>query len=593
MYNVSREYNAAIHKLYRTRRLTGTIGDVPFDDDNVLRDSFIIEHQCSSVNMVQIGSVFMAQLTCIFRGVNLDGQWQKKVITPYEGLLLENDTFEDVPLGVFTVYEANHQDEGIGITAHDNMKKLDKRFKLGSVQGKPYDILGIIAHDCHVSLAKTEQEIDALPNGTRAFTLYAENEVETYRDLLSWVAQLLGAFATFDRFGRLDIRQYGIEYEDIIDADTRYNGAVFSDFVTYYTGVSVVKIESESTYYRGLDEDDGLTYNLGANPFLQIKNLDNILDDILVGLSRINYTPFSLDKCANPAYDLGDLIVFEDGNGDGKSGCVMSYLYRYHGSYHLEGYGSNPALATARSKTDKQISGLMKQNTVANAIQYYTFTNAKELNIGSDYKEIIYIRFGSMKETIAKFEVEIKLTAESTTPQFSNSFEKIIGAIKYIFNGEEMDYHPLEAWFDGTHLLHLLYFFVIDSATMNRLSVRMNTDGAINIQRYDIHAAISGQGLVASNEWDGIIEVEDAIYPTTFATTPTPVPFFDDSVDVGLHEVIVIEVVDNVDELDIETVASPVAFAELLQINKEPISDYTWDEISEYTWDQVEDMFYW
>ena len=595
MYNVSQDYITAINKPAKFRRLTGKIGTVNFSDDNIAEGSFKIEHQCTGDSEVQIGTVYMAVLTATFRNLAIEsGGWRRMIITPSEGLKLADGTFEDIPLGRFTIYEANHQDDGVAVMAYDNMKKLDKKFVASTTVGTPYDYLLMIQSECRIILAQTENEIRALPNGTKAYTLYAENDIETFRDLCAWVAQTLCAFATIDRQGRLEIRQYkSIENPvDTIDADKRWQGSSFSDFETYYTGVSVTKIEDETTKYIGEEVDDGLTYNLGPNPLLQSGNIETSLQEILEGLQTIHYTPFVVTRNCMPAYDLGDVLEFEDGNGEGKIGCLMSYEYTYHGSYRMEGIGSNPALMDARSKTDKEISGLMRQNTVANQMQYYTYENIKAIDIGEDYKEIIYIRFGSMKQTIVTLHVEIKLDAINNDPHFSDSFVKVAANIKYIFNGEELAYHPQEIWFEGTHLLHLLYYFPIDEANINRLSVRMNTDNSIHIDRYSIRAVLSGQGLVASSAWDGVIECEDTVYSFEFSDVPDVIPF-EEEVEAELHDVITISFEENVDAFDFNTSVDLVSIHELLQINKQPISDYTWDEIGEYTWDEVEDMFYW
>ena len=43
----------------------------------------------------------------------------------------------------------------------------------------------------------------------------------------------------------------------------------FSDFVTRYTAVSSTNQRTQTAEYYALEEDDGLTMNLGVNPLLQ------------------------------------------------------------------------------------------------------------------------------------------------------------------------------------------------------------------------------------------------------------------------------------------------------------------------------------
>lgn len=52
-------------------------------------------------------------------------QWQALEITPLLGLKLADGTFEDVPLGVFTVAEAEWTVSGTVVKAYDHMAKFD------------------------------------------------------------------------------------------------------------------------------------------------------------------------------------------------------------------------------------------------------------------------------------------------------------------------------------------------------------------------------------------------------------------------------------------------------------------------------------
>ena len=593
MYNVSNDYKIALKKPYKVRRIAGTIGALPFDDENIAQGSLIIENQCSDGEDVRIGTVFMGQLTCTFQSFpSLKGNWKGKVITLSEGLMLANGTYEDVPLGIFTIDSADHRDDGVAVTAYDNMRLLDKKFGFTTTTGSAWDILLMISRDCGIELAQTENEIKAFPNGTKGYVLYAENSIETYRDVLAWISQAMCAFATIDRQGKLVLRQYGSTPVDTITATDRWRGASFSDFVTYYTGVSVVKIEDESTRYVGLTVDDGLTYNLGSNPFLQSGNIDNFLNEILQGLQAIHYTPFEFDRSGCPAYDLGDVLTFEDGNGDGCTGCLMSFEYTYHSTYNMEGFGSNPALANARSKTDKEISGLMKKNSVANKLQFYTYTNAKEFRVKSQYVEIINIKFGSLIATRVTFQAEIKLNASLEV--INDVYNDIVGTIKYTFNGMEMDYKPVETWFDGDHLMHLLYFFTIEEMKINRLSVEMKCDnGEIVIRRGCIQAAVSGQGLAASDSWDGEINAEDTIGEATINTEPTVVDF-DESVSLTLQNIISINVTDGMDTTDLATEPEEITdYTDAVYLNKGRLKDLTWGEVKNYTWGEILELFNW
>lgn len=593
MYEVSQAYMDALLQPFKVRRLTGTIGAVPFDDGNLVRGAFVVDNQCSEGTEVKIGSVYIGQLQAVFDGIDLTGEWYDKEIRVSEGLrLLDGETYEDVPLGVYHVIEANHAEDGVHVTAYDNMHLLDKSFTLSTTAGTVWDYLLLIASDCGITLGQTEEQIRTLPNGTRAFVLYSENDIETYRDLLSWVAQTCACFATADRQGRIVLRQYGGEAVDAIGISQRWRGASFSDFETYYTGVSVVRLADGTTEYLGAEVDDGLTYNLGSNPLLQgITDLTPVLREILTGIEAIRYTPFSIDRSGCPAYDLGDAVTFPGGIGRNVTGCIMLCDYTYHSSYTIEGFGANPALSGARSKEDKMIAGLMSRNEVSNSLQFYTFENIQPIEIGNEWKEIIRVRFGSLKSTIVTFQAEIQLTAETTEEEV----EQIIASLAYVYNGNELEYQPTETYIDGDHLLHLLYFFPVEGADINRLSVRMKSDGVISIPRLGIHAAVSGQGLVASTKWDGYIDMEDVVAEVErLATTPTQTDTYGTEVTADLVDVVVVRLSDDAEEAALGTVPGTIEpITGTVYINKERLSALTWGDVRWYTWQDLKDGYLW
>lgn len=595
MYNVSEQYRLAMSGPAQVRKLTGTIGGVDFDESNIISTSLIIDNKCSEGNQVKIGSVYIGQMSVVFTDISFPGDWFDQEITISEWLLVgrdenDEDVWEEVPLGVFHVVEANRAEDGMHVTAYDNMDRLDKDFTLASTIGTAYDLLYMISTDCGVQLAQTEEEIRALPNGTMGLVLYPENDISTYRDLLFWVAQTVGCFATMDRSGKLELRQYGVESVDDVGVRDRWRGSSFSEFVTKYTSISVVRIEKDDALVKRALIDDGLMYELGANPLLQNISLDNPLNELLGALARIQYTPFTVLRSGYPAYDLGDVVTFPGGIGKGAVGCVMSYQYTFHGEFRLEGYGSNPALMNAKSKEDKQIAALAKNNNISNTINYYTYTNASPIDIREDYKEIIRLRFGAQKDTVVVFHAEVKLNAEPT----EETVQSVIGNIKYLFNNEEVDYHPRETWIEGTHLLHLLYYFPLEGSSLNNLSVRMNTDGFVHIDRMSIQASVSGQGLVATYQWDGYLEFEETVYHKDFCNEPGSVDAITDTPTVELVDVITLEFAEDMSPVEFSNEPENIEPIDATPyINKRRLKDLTWGEVKQYTWGEIKELFLW
>ena len=143
----------------------------------------------------------------------------------------------------------------------------------------------------------------------------------------------------------------------------------------------------QMTNYYAMEEDDALTYNLGSNPFLQGENAELMCRQILSAMQQIRYVPFTVDMIGNPAYDLMDVLRFEGGFADeDKVSCITKYSFHYNAKYTCSGVGSDPALASANSKSDKNIAGLMAQvSAITSSINHMIYDyNTGPIIVGQD-----------------------------------------------------------------------------------------------------------------------------------------------------------------------------------------------------------------
>jgi hypothetical protein len=265
----------------------------------------------------------------------------------------------------------------------------------------------------------------------------------------------------------------------------------------------------DTTSYYGSNPDNYLTYNLGSNPFLQYgvdSYKEQIRRAVLTALLQIDYVPFETSCLCGAMYDLGDIIRCTDGIAPGKLGCVMMYDYTFNGGYKITGFGSDPALATAKSKTDKNLEGL-RNNVSTNEILFFNYENASAIQIGDgESKAIIDIRFTSSVSIGVLFQAEILLEATATEAD-------VIGTIEYTLNEVTIiGYNPTETWKNGKHILSLMYMLMIEENSINRWMVKLNiAGGSIAIAPGAVRAVIYGQGLVGTVEWDGFITLEEKL----------------------------------------------------------------------------------
>ena len=553
MYPVSEEYKRLIAEPSRQYFWTGKIvtrdgKEYPIEDRDIVKGSGYITRQCSGTSEIELGTVYAAEMgISLFSDIDRYTLDDASISMEFH-LQLSDGSVETVPMGVFYVAEANRRIKTLELKAYDAMLNLDKNFGKDLSSAYPYEYLTILAKACHIELAQTQEEIEALTNGKELLGVYQDNDIETWRDFLYYLAQVLGCFATMDRFGKLLLVPYRNVADKAVDSRHRFSSS-FSDFVTRYTALNSTNKKTETAEYYAKDPDDGLTMNLGVNPLLQFgleETRKRIINAILDAICLVEYVPFDSETIGDPALDLGDILRFTGGHADETKISAITYINtKIYGKQSLRCVGKNPRLSEAKSKNDKNISGLISSIN-AGKISIYTFTNAFDLEIGEEKFPIINMEFASGDETDAEFHAEaiLRITAKplersitaettvdlgSTTDDEGNEVEnkKVISlpvkwtedgkaglTVTYMLDGHEVEeYHPLETWQSGDHLLNL-YYPIVDLASnqLHTFDVYLSmTNGKANIGVQDILATITGQGVGVQDRWDGRITADDTM----------------------------------------------------------------------------------
>lgn len=305
--------------------------------------------------------------------------------------------------------------------------------------------------------------------------------------------------------------------------------------------------------------------NLGVNPLLQFgleETRKQLCENILHDLSAVSYVPFDSDTIGNPALDLGDILTFTGGQADEtKHTCITAIQYKIGGKQSLKCVGKNPRLAQAKSKNDKNISGLLNQ-IEAGKIGIHTFTNASSFSVADTDVKIISIEFASSEETHVQFfgEVVIDVSAEQTErtaaakgtitipgsaqtgtgngavilegaidtestetadteiavelPVIWQEDGKAEAYVTFELNDDEiLTFHPQESWHSGKHTLALYYpieQIVADYTNTFNVYLRL-MKGTGDIGTGDCIASISGQSMAAAAAWDGKINIEETV----------------------------------------------------------------------------------
>lgn len=524
MYEVSEAFHAALGRPTLRTRVSGTLTlndstTVVLSDASILDGSLTVSNQCSEGSEIKLGGVYVGQLDLTLLKPSFARSLLRSATISLIGGLLTDDGWEDVPLGAWTVGSATWSRTGVAITAYDAMSKLDADCSASAAEAEPYDLLAQACTACGVTLSDSRDRIRSLPNGAGIYNLASDNDIDSWRDWVSWVAQLLGGFATIDRSGGLHIGVYGTSSTLTVPAVLRASNGTVEDFETRYTGMNVTWQADSTTKYYHVTPDTGLTYDLGTNPWLQgsASARDTHMTELVTAFARVASTPMSVTIPGIPFLDLGDLLTLPDGIGQGVRSNVMGMSWTPHRGVTLTAYGSDPSLASARSKTDKDLAGLLStvdQNTVA----MYAFTNTADVDCADgESTSLVSVSYTARKDTLAVIHMTIQLatTGVITTDGDATTWHPTVVTVTSEVDDVLQDRSDADTWTDGRHVMHVMLTLQATADSTRRLEVMVGASGGgVHVEAGGVHGLVEGVGLAAQTSWDGTL---------VFADTWTPV----------------------------------------------------------------------
>ena len=391
MYEVSQEYKDAIRRQTRKFEWYGTIttknGRIyHFTNKDIVKGSGTLTRSCAGSTSLELGSVYAAELdislyldvdryslydavidltfVCQHNVKNIWNNlrsftWASRRSTTWN----DRGPVETIPMGKFVVAEATRTLTVLQLKAYDYMLKFDKNMKNSGTVRTPYEWLKYACEVCNVPLGVTEAQVAAMPNGTRSLSWTNLEEDMTYRDMIAQVSTVLCGVCQIDRSGALVVIPFSNTPVMDIPASWRYSSKI-ADYITKYTGLYATYRAGGLTEYYHVNPDDGLIYNIGTNPLLQIAATSlrsEILQGIINNLAATTYTPFEADIPGDPALDPMDVLSLSGGQATGEIACITEIVIRINGKNHIKCVGENPRLNQAKSRYTKDIEGLLAQ----------------------------------------------------------------------------------------------------------------------------------------------------------------------------------------------------------------------------------------
>lgn len=568
MLTTSTAYLDAILSMSRKDRITGTLkktnGDiVELDENNIADGTTSISRECAGGEEIEFGSATIAQLDISIRTQESRYVFYDAQISLFYGIQIQDGTWVDIPLGVFTVAEADRKNAIVALTAYDNILQLNKDYGGSAIFGTPYKILSAVCETCGVELGISEEEIQAMPNGNEQIQIDQYSGCLTYRDCAKVVAQMLGAFLVADRSGSIILRHYSKTADISIPKRIRKETKM-CDYICTYMGIRLVSTKGEFRSYD-IDQDKGLeliipdapAWDYGLDETLQAR-ADTLLNELI----QIVYTPGEFQIAGNPALECGDMVDIETDDGVITT-LITSYKWEYHGAMKLKSTGKNPYLKSQVTRETVNMRELQAQ-TESNKLIFYSFTNQDEVRVsGTTEREISQVTFATIDPTSAMFLAQLPVIAEcedrverktketvktvtaktasgavsdvtdkngdplTLTVVDSDTLETVERGyvdlrVEYYMLGTLVDYELVQRLQAGKHILALFYTFPsLDGDANFQWQIKMRIvggEGTVIVPKKGLRATVTGQGLAGTGTWDGTINFDQTMPELSIAS---------------------------------------------------------------------------
>lgn len=519
MYNTSSAYKSAIRKNSRYFSWGGRIktnkgNEISYTSRNIVGQKPKITRSCSGSTALELGSVYASEFT-----IDLNFKEEIDRYSLYEGEITlysyvsksgtQAGPFEAIPMGIFEISEATRASRTISIKAYDYMLRFDKTFVGNKTEKTPFEWLAYACERCNVQLGVSSTVVSRMANGETKFSYTNVDNVETYRDMISYVASLLCAVAMIDRNGRLVVKQFGdTEAIQDIPASWRFNSKI-ADYITKYSGIYATYKEAGLSEYYHLDNDVDLVYNLGTNPFLQISDSNDrekAVMNILKQLGEVSYVPFEAEVPLDPSYDPMDIFTLSGNQAIGEVSCITEIVLEINGSMSIKCVGENPNLDKAKSRFTKNIEGLIESQEglytdLRNGLDRLLFDyNTSKLEVGQDETTIGLISYQLIEDSDLGGHFLCTFRASTTTHLtirfYDNEAEELYSPVEYDLNA-------------GDTTIGIPHAFIARKQGLHRAAVTAQCEaGTLSIDIRKALFTIDG-GYLASREIDVGMDIQD------------------------------------------------------------------------------------
>lgn len=306
MIYTSKAYKEAIHG----QREFCVMDKITFSDGTQLQlsmediISYSINDATSESGKFQVGAAIIKQYSIVLSNIEgtFDGySFEGATITADIGLKLADGTWEILRKGTFSVVKAKETERSISITAYDGMLFFDTPYRESGLE-YPTTITEIIQNAC--TCCQMTFDASTVQMGNYVVQSRPADDALTFRDVISYAAQIMGCYARVGRLGELCFGWYSF------DNDALFFGGIFDKDTPYSTGDDL-----DGGSFKPWNNGDTHSADFSSmseyHHFYDLKTKSDNIDDIVITGVQV-YPKVQGNAAAASFGEDGYMIVIEN-----------------------------------------------------------------------------------------------------------------------------------------------------------------------------------------------------------------------------------------------------------------------------------------
>jgi gp19 len=316
MINMSDTFKSKIYSSERYLEANVLINNVDYETD-IIKD-FNYNSSIAS-NSFAIGSTNASTFEITLNEL-VETIEENQEVKPYIGII----GTESIPLGVFYIKEIKRDRNAktTKIKCQDKMMYLNELYKTDlAFPAKIRDVIQDISEKVKMEFVPTHisynKEVEKL-------------EKVSYREMLSYLAQIEGCFVVFDRYGKLEFRKFNRTQEKITKNNYFLGGLEVNDVEYKLNGITADLKNKEKTILAS-GSAVGNQINI-VNPLMK----QDYLDEVYTYLKQFIFKPYAINWQGNPALEVGDFVQVEVANGQYIGVPILNLQLNFSGGLNCK-----------------------------------------------------------------------------------------------------------------------------------------------------------------------------------------------------------------------------------------------------------------